>query len=513
MMYNNFISFRHTLSLTLSLTIALFLAWFRKSLRLYHTVDHLHTKKSYLNEIKQHNATTTTTSPNIILILADDLGYSDLTSHGSKSIHTPHLDQLASTGILHTQFTTTASVCTPSRASFLTGRYPPRTGVAGIVLFPPQHPISYITNSLLGYPQGLLPDELTIADVLKSIGYKTYYIGKWHLGAVQGHLPRDFGYESYYGSLYSNDMSPFDLWSNETIDVTHSHINQSLVTTIYSLKIINLLATHPKNKPFFLTYAPNAPHAPLYSSRHGQSMGGLYGDVVEEMDASVGVLMKKLTEMEVVENTLIMFSSDNGPWFEGDAGNRRGRKATSFSGGYRVPLIVSWPMKRTKGIIIDSPVQNVDVFRTILSICNVKLPMDRMIDGVDQSLLWFGSEKEKIKAREKKNEKDKENENERMLPYFVQNSLVAARFGERWKLHLSHMIDVSEIIRRRPMAIEEEIEKKKKWMWLTDMSIDERESYDVSNKYFLIGERLYNKVMEWNIDLVSNPRGWLVLEE
>ena len=139
-------SFCQTLSLTLSLTVALFLAWFRTSLRLYHTVDHLHTKKSYLNGLKEEitqKHSTTATTPNIVLILADDLGYSDLSSHGSKSIYTPHLDQLASTGIIHTQFTTTASVCTPSRASFLTGRYPPRTGVAGTVLFPPQHPMGH----------------------------------------------------------------------------------------------------------------------------------------------------------------------------------------------------------------------------------------------------------------------------------------------------------------------------------------------------------------------------------
>ena len=240
-----------TLTSLCCLVFAIFIGWFRHSLQLYHSVDHIAAKKSYLKQISSSSPSSTSTpTPHIVLILADDLGYSDLSCYGSTSIHTPHIDQLATHGILHTHFITTASVCTPSRASLLTGRYPSRTGVAGIVLFPPQHPISYLTR-VLGYPQGLLQDEITIANVLQQIGYHTYYIGKWHLGATQGHLPRDFGYDSFYGSLYSNDMSPFDLWKNETIDVSHTQVNQSLLSTIYATQMKSQLEQHPKNQPFF----------------------------------------------------------------------------------------------------------------------------------------------------------------------------------------------------------------------------------------------------------------------
>ena len=493
----------------LCLVVAIFIGWFRTSHHLYHTVDHIATKKSYLNQISSSASSHT---PNIVLIIADDLGYSDLSCYGSKSIQTPHLDQLARNGILHTHFITTASVCTPSRASLFTGRYPPRTGVAGIVLFPPHHPISYLTR-VLGYPQGLLQDEITIANVLQQIGYSTYYIGKWHLGAIKGHLPRDFGYDSFFGCLYSNDMSPFNLWKNETI-TSHNKVNQSLLSTIYATNMKHQLQKRPNNKPFFLTYAPNAPHAPLYSSRQpSTSMGGLYGDVVEEMDESVGVLMTLLKELNVIENTVVIFTSDNGPWFEGDAGTNRGRKATAFEGGFRVPLIVSWPLKtkiRTKMVgmnIEHRPVQNVDLFTTILSICNVSdLPMDRIIDGIDLSTLWFGKEKEK--QQEQKQENRKEQENKKMLPYFVQNSLIAVRFGERWKLHLQHLIDISELVRNQPISKEEEA-KEKKWMWLTDMLNDPKESYDVSNRHMELAQKLFEKVVEWEREFQMNPRGWL----
>ena len=358
--------------------------------------------------------------PNIVLILCDDLGYGDLHTYGSN-IATPNLDGMAQEGVHFRQFYSTSSVCSPSRASLMTGRYATRVGVPG-VLSP--HDTT-----------GLSVSEMTIAEVLKPVGYSTMCVGKWHLGSQPQFLPTNRGFDEYYGIPYSNDQSPSILMHNT--DIIESPVQLDNLTQRYTLQSINFIQ-RSKSTPFFLYLAHTFPHIPLAASSafKGKSGLGLYGDVVEEIDWSVGQILQALTDNGVDDNTLVMFTSDNGPWFLGSPGRLRGRKGWSYEGGVRVPFIARFPgriaatrflnraVRIPAGRVSGSVATTMDILPTIAGLCKAPFP-SRPLDGVD---IWpiLAGELESV-SRE-------------VFLYFDGWNLQCARLRE-WKLHVSRYND------------------------------------------------------------------------
>lgn len=319
------------------------------------------------------------TLPNFVLIFADDLGYGDLSSYGATAHRTPHLDRMAEEGIRFTDFYVPVPFCGPSRATLLTGRYPFRTGLV-------VNPSPDIGRNDIGLP----PSEITIAEGLKPLGYSTAAIGKWHLGHVEKYLPRKQGFDEYYGILYSNDMRPVQLVANET--VVQYPVVQTELTKDYTERAIDFIERN-RTKPFFL-YLPHAmPHKPLAASNDfytPETPDDLYSDVMRELDWSVGQILAKLRSSGLDKNTLVFFTSDNGATFGGYNGGLRAMKASSFDGGVRVPAIARWPGRIPPGQVSQEVVASIDVFPTILGAAGVKLPADRVIDGMDLLPLMAG---------------------------------------------------------------------------------------------------------------------------
>lgn len=307
--------------------------------------------------------------PNIILILADDLGYGDLSINGSTLLKTPEIDRLAREGAMLSHFFSSANVCTPSRAGLLTGRYAARMGLAQGVIFP---------HSDYGLPAG----EVTLAEALKEQGYRTHMVGKWHLGTVEGSWPTDQGFESYFGVPYSNDMVPLPLMRNrETLEEPAAQDELIGRFTDAALEVIEQAGDHP----YFLYVAHTAPHIPLAPGEGfaGRSQAGRYGDVVEELDASVGRLRAAVERSGKARDTLILFTSDNGPWFQGSSGPYRDRKGGTYEGAYSVPLVAWQPGTIPAGARSDAIAMNTDLFTTLLRRAGGTPPTDRPIDGKD----------------------------------------------------------------------------------------------------------------------------------
>jgi len=340
-------------------------------------------------------------NPNIIVIFTDDMGYGDIGAFGHPTIRTPNLDQMAFEGQRWTNFYVAAPVCTPSRAGLLTGRLPIRSGMCSEkrrVLFP---------DSKGGLPS----TEITMAKMLKSAGYNTAAIGKWHLGHLPEYAPNAHGFDYYYGIPYSNDMDKvekgnyFELLRNPKIDYFHVPLvrnseelerpaNQHTITKRYTEEAVSFIRSHT-DKPFFLYLAHSMPHVPLFASEsfEGKSIRGRYGDVIEEIDWSVGEVLSALKESGLDRNTLVVFASDNGPWltFEedgGSAGLLKGGKGGTFEGGMRVPGIFWWPGKISPGVVMDMG-STLDLFSTFTSIVGKDLPQDRIYDGYDLSPVLF----------------------------------------------------------------------------------------------------------------------------
>jgi len=321
------------------------------------------------------NISTQEQLPNIVYIFADDLGYGDLSCFGASDIHTPNIDRIAAEGIKFTELYSASSISSPSRAGLLTGRMPQRMGINS-VFFP---------ESFTGMPE----EEITIAEMLKEKEYSTGIVGKWHLGHRHQYLPLQQGFDHYFGIPYSNDMeSVLYMRDNE---VEEFHVDQTYITQTYTKEAIRFIEQN-KDNPFFLYIAHSMPHVPIYASEDfiGSSERGLYGDVVQELDWSVGQVLNYLEQLDLLDNTLVVFSSDNGPWLVmedhgGSAGILREGKQYTFEGGMRVPTVAMWKNKIPSGTVYNDLVSQMDWFPTIANITGIEIPQDRTIDGRDIS--------------------------------------------------------------------------------------------------------------------------------
>ncbi|MEM1294479.1 MAG: sulfatase-like hydrolase/transferase [Verrucomicrobiota bacterium] len=348
-------------------------------------------------------------APNVIFMLTDDLGYSDISCYGAKKVKTPHLDRLAAEGMMFMDFHTAASICSPSRAAFLTGAYPQRAGLY-MGINPGRTAHWYL---------GLNPDEITITEQFKQQGYQTHMVGKWHLGTEPEFLPRKQGFDTYYGMPCNFNHSRKFFDGDEEIYAT-TPLDQ--LTRLYTDRVTKIVK-EAGDEPFFLYYSHNFPHSPIAASDafKGSSKGGLRGDMIQEMDWGVGEMMKALEEAGIAENTIVIFTSDNGPTANAFAKPYRGTKYVTFEGGHRVPFIFHWPSQITEGGVSEVNINAMDLFPTLVEIIDAPMPSDRVYDG--ESLLPLLSGKELKRSAD--------------APFYFYNceNLQAVRSGD-WKLHL-----------------------------------------------------------------------------
>jgi len=371
--------------------------------------------------------------PNFVVIFADDLGYGDLGCYGHPTIRTPHLDRMAAEGIRFTQFYAAECVCTPSRAALMTGRLPIRSGMCGDtrrVVFP---------NSAGGLPA----DEITLAEALQERGYATACIGKWHLGHLPQYLPTENGFDEYLGLPYSNDMDrvpdlgpkgraafdhPLSKYWNVPLmrgtEIIERPADQTTLTKRYTEAAVAFIQAH-KDQPFFVYVPHTMVHVPLFRSQRFEDVSarGLYGDCLEEVDWSVGRILDTLRELQLDRNTLVWFSSDNGPWLTygdqgGSAGLLRDGKGSTWEGGMRVPGIAWWPGRIAPETVSQELASTLDVLPTCVTLAGGTAPKDRPIDGYDLSPVLFGT------GEPPRNE----------MFYYRGRRLMAARLGP-WKAH------------------------------------------------------------------------------
>ena len=363
--------------------------------------------------------------PNIILIFTDDQGYNDVGVFGAKDISTPNLDQMAKDGAKLTNFYAAQAVCSASRAAILTGSYPNRIGIHNALM----------PNS----KKGLNPKETTLAEILKNKGYATAIFGKWHLGDAAQFMPTKQGFDEYFGIPYSNDMwplhpqqgpifdfGPLPLYENEKVIDTLT--DQTNLTTLITQRSVDFIERNNDN-PFFLYVPHPQPHVPLYVSDKfkGKSNRGLYGDVIMELDWSVGEIIKSVEKNGLTENTIIIFTSDNGPWLaygnhSGSAYPFREGKGTGWEGGQREPFIIKYPKEIEAGVTIDAPLMAIDIFPSLAEVTKSKLP-DEVIDGKSAWSLLTG--------------KTNESPQEAYFFYYRVNELFGVRYG-KWKLYFPH---------------------------------------------------------------------------
>ena len=434
----------------------------------------------YLNSISSPN--NLADLPNIIIIFTDDLGYGDLGIYGNQTIRTPHIDEMASSGTSLTNFYATAPLCSPSRAGVMSGRYPIRTMVTGAL-----YPSGSLMNPLLDVVgfytlgvRGIPEDEVLLPEILQHRGYRTGLIGKWHLGDRSPHLPTENGFDHFYGALYSNDMGRYQIFRNNQVEIDHP-VDQSQITQIMTTEAINFIHSNHGN-PFFLFLAHPMPHEPIHASGDfiGRSAAGLYGDSVEEIDWSIGEIKQSLYEAGIDRQTLLIFTSDNGPWWQGNPGFNRGRKNLVFEGGFRVPFIAQWPGKIPAGRMITETSMNFDIFSTCLDIAGIQPPQDRIIDGKSlMSNLMGGSEPL-----------------HETLYYYKGKNLLGVRH-KNWKYLRRHMTDNGGYasLSQGP--------------FLFNLDTDPNESYSMIVTEPEIAGELEMLLEQFDASIQKNIRGWL----
>lgn len=412
--------------------------------------------------------------PNFVVIFTDDQGYQDIGCFGAEKIKTPRLDRMAAEGMKFTDFYVAAPACGPSRAALMTGRYPQRVGM--------------VRNVFPAHTTGLDPNEITIADLLKTRGYATACIGKWHLGHMPQFMPNQQGFDYYYGIPYSNDMDaesrnepPIPLMRNGK--VIEQPVDQDTITDRYTEEAIKFI-TNNKDRPFFL-YLPHAmPHVPLHvpDRFRGKSEGGLYGDVIEHLDWSTGEILDALEELGLSENTIVIYTSDNGPWLaKGEDGGSalplRAGKGSTYEGGMRVPCIMWWPGTIPAGTVSSEMATTMDLLPTFARLAGAELPKDRIIDGKDISPLMKGVEGARTPHH--------------VFYYYRHYMLQALRSG-RWKLILERTEGSAQ--RHTPLA-------------LYDLERDISEENDLSADYPRVVERLFALAEECREDLGDSLTG------
>ena len=361
--------------------------------------------------------------PNFVLIYCDDLGYADIGPFGASGYATPHLDRMAKEGMRLTSFESAAAVCSASRVALLTGCYPQRVGILGALGPAARH--------------GIHDDEVLLPEILKSRGYATAIFGKWHLGHHPQFLPTRHGFDRYFGLPYSNDMWPLHPTNKsfpplpliEGEKILKHNPDQTQLTTWYTERAVKFIADS-RERPFFLYLPHSMPHVPLFVSDKfkGKTERGLFGDVIAEIDWSVGQILAALTEHGLDEHTLVLFSSDNGPWLSygnhaGSAGPLREGKGTTWDGGHRVPTIARWPGRIPAGSECGELCGTIDVLPTFARLAGGQVPADRIIDGRDIWPLLSGEKKAKSPHE--------------AFRYYWDYGLEAIRSGP-WKLHFPH---------------------------------------------------------------------------
>ena len=326
------------------------------------------------------------TKPNFVIIIADDLGYGDVGVYGQTKIKTPNIDKLAAQGLKFTDFYANSSVCCPTRASFFTGRYSKRVGIDEIIQ------LTGASSTL-----GIASSEVTLPEAVRPGGYSTKLVGKWHLGHQSQFNPTLHGFDSFYGVLYSNNYSDGLIPLYRDTSVIESQTDQRYLTSKFTQEAVGFVDTH-KTQPFFLVLSYTAPHVPLFANPGwvGKSAGGMYGDVVEEMDWGIGQVVAKLDQLSLSGNTLVFFVSDNGPSIYNDAdGGSPGPlycgKGSYFEGGIRVPAIARWPGKISPGSSTITPAVLFDLYPTLIKLAGLSLPTGKVMDGHDIGSLLFGT--------------------------------------------------------------------------------------------------------------------------
>lgn len=462
--------------------------------------------------------------PNIVLILADDLGYGDLQSYGTRAIRTPNLDRLAADGLRFTQFYSSANVCSPSRAGLLTGRYPVRTGISYIIFAEDatwRQRFSLMlarAGTVLGssryhdsFVAGLPDSEITLPEALKVAGYRTGMVGKWHLGDFshdRRFLPTRHGFDFFEGMPHSNDEFPVSYWRNDRELNPNLGLDQESLTATLTRAAVKFIDDN-RDRPFFLYFAEKDVHVPHFpaSGFKGKSAAGPYGDATEELDWSVGEVLRALDERGLRDDTIVLFSSDNGAWFNGSTAGLRGRKGMVFEGGQRVPLLAAWPGHFTAGRAVDTPSMNIDLFPTLLAAAGLQVPSDRIVDG--RSLLGVMDGSDEAAPHQ-------------ALFFFNDKVIDGMRIGS-WKYYRyvdryywPVPLDKPDSFPGQRLARYTYTDEKTgrtipivtDYPMLYDLGLDPDENYNVADRHPDVDRQALEAIENWEQDFFANPRGW-----